>query len=191
MDLSVVVGDKEIDDLKEQINAHKKAQEYAKLKQDLFDITYKAGNELTEFDGGMKEVDTTKSLKTKRNTSSFYELIIARAIKMSSIRPIAGNIVALGLAVIGLVFLFHYLNNPEIKTLKTYLAYFIELAGAIQILKSASRSILLPLLATIIGAAISNQLTGHHQFLSQSGVFYQAMMVTGLIGIAISVFSID
>ncbi len=110
---------------------------------------------------------------------------------MCNVRPVVGNVIAIGLAIVGLLFLLNCLNNPELKTLKIYLTYFIEIAAAVQILKSASRSIVLPLAATIMGSIISNQLTGHQLFLNQPSLFFQAMMVTGLIGIAISVFSID
>ena len=191
MDYLLAVNDNDINELKSQIDAQRKVHEYAKLKKDLFDITYQANNALTEFDGGMQQVDTEKSLKTKRTTSSFSEIFVSRTLNMCNVRPIAGNMIAICLAIVGLVFLFACLHNPELKTLKIYLAYFIEIAAAVQILKSASRSIVLPLVATIMGSIISNQLTGHQLFLNQPSLFFQAMMVTGLIGIAISVFSID
>ena len=70
---------------------------------------------------------------------------------MCGIRPVAGNVIAIGLAIVGLVFLMNGLNNHELKLLKIYLAYFIEVAAGVQILKSASRSIILPLIATIMG----------------------------------------
>ena len=191
MDYSLAVNDNDINELKSKIDAQRKVHEYAKLKKDLFDITYQASHTLTEFDGGMQQVDTEQSLKTKRTTSSFYDLLISRTIKMCNVRPIVGNVIGIVLSIIGLVFLLNCLNNPELKTLKIYLAYFIEIAAAVQVLKSASRSIVLPLVATIMGSIVSNQLTGHQLFLNQPSLFFQAMMVTGLIGIAISVFSID
>ena len=193
MDYSLAVNDNDINELKLKlkIDAQRKVHEYAKLKKDLFDITYQASHTLTEFDGGMQQIDTEQSLKTKRTTSSFYDLLISRTIKMCNVRPIVGNVIGIVLSIIGLVFLLNFLNNPELKTLKIYLAYFIEIAAAVQVLKSASRSIVLPLVATIMGSIVSNQLTGHQLFLNQPSLFFQAMMITGLIGISISVFSID
>ena len=191
MDYSLAVNDTDINELKSKIDAQKKINEYAKLKKDLFDVTFQANHALTEFDGGMQQVDTEQSLKTKREISALSEIFVARTIKMCNVRPVVGNMIAISLAIVGLVFLFNCLNNPELKTLKIYLSYFIEMAAAVQILKSASRSIVLPLVATIMGAMVSNQLTGHQLFLHQPSLFFQAMMITGLIGIAVSVFSID
>ena len=117
--------------------------------------------------------------------------MIVRIIKMCNVRPIIGNLIALGLSFIGLVFLINFLTDPELKSLSSGLTYFIEFAAAVQIVKSASRSIILPLAATAIGAVISHQLTGNHLIFNHPAVFFQIMMIVGLIGIAISVFSID
>ena len=80
MELSMDVIDKEIRDLKLEIAEQQKKQEYDKLKKDLFDISYKANNTMTEFDGGMTEVDTEKSLKTNRSKESFFDLVFARCL---------------------------------------------------------------------------------------------------------------
>ena len=191
MDLIMDVYNKKIDELKSQIDSEKKKQEYEQLKRDLFDISYQANHAPTEFDGGMLQVDTEQNLRTKRGKESFSELFIARIIKMFNARPVIGNLIAIGLAIIGIACLYKYMNNPELKTLKGYLAHLIEIAGAVQVLKSASRSILLPLVATAMGGIISNQLTGTQLLFNQPSLFFQAMLITGLVGIAISVFSID
>lgn len=191
MEYALEVTDKEISEIKSQIDAQRKIQEYELLKKDLFDITFKANNTLNEFNGGMQQADTERVLKTNRLNPSFSELVISRIIKMCNVRPIVGNIIALGLSVVGLVFLLNFLSNPDLNSLKVGLTYFIEIAAAIQVLKSASRSIVLPLVATALGAAISQQLTGNHQLLHHSADFFQAMMIVGLVGIGISIFSID
>jgi len=191
MDSLLQVTDKEINELKSQIDAQRKIEEYEKLKKDLFEISFKANHALTEFDGGMQQVDTTRALKAAHSNPTFSELIIGRIIKMCNVRPIVGNFIALGLSVIGLVFIFNFLTSPDLKSLMVGLTYFIEIAAAVQILKSASRSIVLPLAATAIGAVVSNQITGSHLFLNHSAEFFQAMMIVGLVGIGISVFAID
>ena len=191
MDYALEVTDKEINELKSKIDAQKKIQEYEQLKKDLVDISFKANHTLTEFDSGMQQVDTERVLKTNRSNHTFSELVISRIIKMCNVRPIVGNFIALGLSVIGLIFLLNFLTNPDLKSLKVGLTYFIEIAAAVQILKSASRSIVLPLAATALGAVISNQLTGNHLFLNHHADFFQAMMIVGLVGIGISVFAID
>jgi len=191
MELSMDVIDNDIRDLKSKIDEQHKKQEYEKLKQDLFDITYKANNTMTEFDGGMTEVDTEKLLKTTRSKDSFFDLVIARIIRMFNARPVIGNIIGIGLAFVGLMSMNKYMNNPELVMVKMYLGRFMMISGVVQILKSATRSLLLPLVATAVGGIIANQLTGNHLMLGQPSWFYQGVLITGLIGIAISVFSID
>jgi hypothetical protein len=191
MDNALTVTDEQLNELRFQINEHKKRQEYERLKQDLHTITFQANHTLTEFDGGMKQVDTERVLFTNNQKKSFSEILIARFLKMCAVRPIVGNVIAVALAMISIFSLHGFLNNPELGSLKTYLGYFIELAAGVQILKSASRSLILPICAAVFGAIVANQLTGHHLFLQHSADFYQAVLVTGLIGIAISVFTID
>lgn len=191
MEYAMDVTDKELSELKSKIDAQRKIQEYEQLKKELFEISFKANQTLTEFDGGMQQVDTARALKTSRTNPTFSELVIGRIIKMCNVRSIVGNFIALGLSFIGLVFIFNFLTGADLKSVKVGLTYFIEIAAAIQVLKSASRSIVLPLAATAIGAVISIQLTGHHLFLNHSSDFFQAMMIVGLVGIGISVFAID
>jgi hypothetical protein len=191
MDLIMDVYNKKIDELKSQIDSEKKKQEYEQLKKDLFDISYQANHAPTEFDGGMLQVDTEQTLKTKRGKESFSELFIARIIKMFNARPIIGNLIAVGLAFVGLMSMNKYMTNPDLVIMKLYIGRFMMIAGAAQILKSASRSLLLPLIATIGGGIIANQLSGNQMMFGQPLWFYQGVLITGLIGIAISVFSID
>jgi len=191
MELSMDVIDKEIRDLKLEISEQQKKQEYDNLKKDLFDISYKANNTMTEFDGGMTEVDTEKLLKTPRSKDSFFDLVILRIIRMFNAKPIIGNIIGIGLAFVGLMSMNKYMNNPELVMVKLYLGRFMMISGVVQILKSATRSLLLPLVATAVGGTIANQLTGNQLMLGQPSWFYQGVLITGLVGIAISVFSID
>jgi len=191
MELSMDVIDKEIHDLKLEIAEQQKKKEYDNLKKDLFDITYKANNTMTEFDGGMTEVDTEKLLKTPRSKDSFFDLVILRILRMFNARPIVGNIIGIGLAFVGLMSMNKYMNNPELVMVKLYLGRFMMISGVVQILKSATRSLLLPLVATAVGGTIANQLTGNHLMFGQPSWFYQGVLITGLVGIAISVFSID
>jgi hypothetical protein len=191
MDNSLTLTDQQLNELRNQIDEHKKRQEYERLKQDLFNITYQANHTLTEFDGGMKQVDTEKVLSTNNTKKSLSEIFIARLIKMCAVRPIIGNLIAVTLAIVSIFSLHGFLHNPDLGSLKIWLSYFIELAAGVQILKSASRSLVLPITATLVGAIVANQLTGHQLFLQHPVEFYQIVLITGLIGIAISVFSID
>lgn len=191
MDNTFPITDDKIEELHLKITEHKKREEYNRLQRDLFEITYRAHNTLNEFDGDMKQADLDQVLSNKNKKQTFSDIFISRFMKMCSIRPITGNLIAITLAIIALCSLNVFLNNPELKTLKLGLGYFIEFAAGIQILKSASRSLLLPIIATIVGAIVANQLTGHQVFLQHPADFYEVLMITGLIGIAISIFSID
>lgn len=107
---------------------------------------------------------------------------------MCSFRPVVGNIIALVLAVISLASLHKFLNGSDFEPL---LSSFIMIAAGIQVLKSASRSLILPICSVLIGAIVIPQLTGNHLFIGHSKDFYEGMFCVGLIGLAISVFSID
>lgn len=129
--------------------------------------------------------------KFEKSQKTLSQLIITRFLHMCSLRPIIGNCIALGLALAGLIILQLALDGTEMSSFKRYLSGFIELAAAVQVLKSASRSLVLPLAATLIGALMVNQVTANQLLLGQSLIVYQGLLVTGLIGIALSVFSID
>lgn len=191
MENTLAITDENLNELRHQISEQKKREEYARLKKDLFDITYKANHTLTEFDAGMKQVDTENVLSKPNRKQTLSEILIARFIKMCALRPITGNLIALALAFIAVFSLHSFLNNPDLAFLKKVLCPLIELAAGVQIYKSASRSLVLPIAATLIGAIISNQLSGHELFLQHSSEFYQALLITGLIGITVSIFTID
>lgn len=187
----LVISDEDIRSIREQIQEQKRLAEFEELKGELFDISYKANHSLTDFDGGMKQVDTDKVLKTKRSAHTFSEMIIARFMKMCSFRPIVGSIVAVGLALACVICIFSFLHHPKLDNYRILVAYCIEMAAGVQILKSASRSLLLPVLATIIGAIVANTMEPNQLFLFHHQLFYQIMMLTGILGISISVFTID
>ena len=188
---ALAITDDDINALKQQIDEKKKLAEYEKLKSDLHDISCNAANKLTEFDGGLKQIDTEKVLTTKRCSKSLSELILERFQKMLSLRPIVGGVIGIALTLIGIVLIFNNLHNPKIDPYKIYFVYFLESAIAVQVLKSASRSLLLPILATVIGAIVSGSITEKQLFLQHHQMFYQVLMMLGLTGIAISVFTID
>lgn len=191
LSVNEVVTDEELINLKKELAEKKKQLEYKKLKSDIQEIAFRANNELTEFSGGMKQVDTDRALKSHRDPSSFFGMLSARLGKMMAVRPIMGSIIGIGLTVFGIIALLGFLHNPKIDPYKIYLAYLLESAIAVQVLKSASRSLLLPVIATVIGLVVSNSITEKQLFLQHHQLFYQVFMMIGLTGIAVSVFSID
>lgn len=53
MDNQIIISDHELSGLKEKIREQQRLAEYQKLKQELFDITFKANNTPNEFKIGI------------------------------------------------------------------------------------------------------------------------------------------
>ncbi len=91
----------------------------------------------------------------------------------------------------------HYIwNVVQLKGFAQYRGYFsitMQIFAAIQVIKSASRSILLPGLCLIFGSAGAHQLitSGHSHLLGADHTFYEGMVITGILGFAVAVLTID
>ncbi|ABS78554.1 hypothetical protein CbuD7D7780_11735 (plasmid) [Coxiella burnetii] len=72
-----------------------------------------------------------------------------------------------------------------------YIGVGLLIFGGIQIIKSSTRSLFIPLIATIAGAVISHTLPNGQMLFTYNATFYQSLMVTGIIGLGISVLNID
>ena len=94
---------------------------------------------------------------------------------MCAVRPIIGNIIAIMISLVGM----HYIwNVVQLKGFARYRGYFsitMQIFAAIQVVKSASRSILLPGLCLIFGSAGAHQLitSGHSHLLGADQPFYE------------------
>jgi hypothetical protein len=51
--------------------------------------------------------------------------------------------------------------------------------------------LLIPVAATLIGAVVANTMPEGSLFLMHHQLFYQILMVTGIVGVMMSVFTID
>ena len=191
MELTTTPSRHEIDQLRSEIEERKRQAEYEQLKKDMAQISLDAKHQLTEFDGGLKEVDTISLLKSKGRKRHFADFIIHGFLKMMSPRPVARNLLAIGLIFASVFCIMKLLNIKQINPYKIYFCYFLEFAVAIQIIKSAPRSLFIPVIATLIGAITANVMPQAGVFLAHHQLFYQILMVTGVIGICISVFTID
>ena len=191
IETTMIPNEQDLVSLRSEIEAAKRKAEYDKLKKDLHDITYKAVNTPTEFDGMMQVPDTQKALKTKRQGYHFFELLFDRVRGMFSLRPIIGNIIALLIAGIALFYIFNEVNMTGFEKYQSYFAIGIQIFAAIQIIKSATRGLLLPFLALIIGGSIAHSLGAHETLLHFNKAFYQHLMITGIIGLGVAVLSID
>lgn len=182
---------KDIDDLKSQLDAHKRKSEYEQLKQDLMDISIKSKYELSEFDGGLKEVDTQRILKTQNKKTYLADFIVQGFLKMASPRPVARNLLAIGLLISTVFCIVTFLHIKQFEAYKIYFCYFLEAAIGVQILKSSSRSLFIPVIALTIGVIASNIMMPNQLFLAHHQLYYQILMIIGALGITISVFTID
>lgn len=133
--------------------------------------------------------DTQKTLKSKPESPRFVELFIDRLRDMFSVRPIMGNIIALLIAFIALYYIYDELGVS--RATKDFLAIGIEIFSAIQIIKSGTRGLLLPFLALIIGGTGTHMLSHSPMLFHFGHAFYERLMVVGIIGLGVSVLSID
>lgn len=185
------ITDYDIQALKDKIAEAKRQHEHERLKQELHDITYKAAHTPTEFDGAMQIPDTDKVLKTKRKHKHFIEMFLERIKGMFSVRPILGNIIALLLSGIALFYIFKEVNLAGFAKYQWYFAIGIQIFAAIQIIKSGTRALLLPVLALVLGGLAAHSLSGNQTLFHFNQLFYQHLMIVGIIGLGVSILSID
>lgn len=181
----------DINELKAKRDELKRLKEYEKLKAEIADIAMQASNTPNEFDGAMQQPDTEKRLSTKRSVRSITEMIIARVTHMLSPRPVIGNLIGIGVAIIALIMLNTEMTLKQGNHYQHYLGLGLLVFGAIQIIKSSSRSLFIPTLAALVGAVVSHTLTQHETLFTYGTAFYQYLMIAGIIGLGIAVLNID
>ncbi len=187
----IIPLEQDIQVLRDQVNRAERINEYNRLKSDLQGLMNVAVNTPNEFEGGMKIVDTEAVLKTKRNANNIFDLIFHRLGTMFALRPVIGNMISLVLTLTVLFYIFNYLDGTMYAKYKNYFAVGIQLTAALQIIKSGTRSLILPFLALVIGAMVSQTLGDNQSLLHFNKLFYQHLMVVGMIGLGVSIMSID
>ncbi len=177
--------------IRAEIQGAKRQAEYNQLKRDLQDITHKAANTSNESDKLMQLPDIDTILKSQRDKPHSLKLFLDRVRGMFSVRPIIGNIIALLIAGIALFYIFDEVNVTGFGKYQSYFAMGIEIFAAIQIIKSATRGLLLPFLALTIGGTIAHSLGADQSLLHFNKAFYEGLMITGIIGLGVAVLCID
>ncbi len=167
----------EIEQLKAELAEAKRQQEVLQAQQ--------------EFEGAMQMADTQQVLKTKWRYNTLLELVMGRLVMMLTSRPVIGNIVGLGIALFAYVTLSTELTLRHAGQFAHYLGIGILIFGGLQIIKSSTRSLLLPLAATLVGVIVTNTLHHGQTLFHFHSTFYQYVMAVGLIGLALAVFHID
>jgi hypothetical protein len=110
---------------------------------------------------------------------------------MFSLRPIIGSIIALLIAGVALSYIYHEVDMTSFTKYQSYFAIGIQVFAAIQIIKSATRGLLLPFLALVIGGTVAHSLGAHHTLMHFNRTFYEHLMIVGIIGLGVAVLSID
>ncbi len=191
MDDLIIPNEKDIDKLKSQISDMSRKAEHEKLKQELAELTREIVHAPNEFEGAMQVPDTQKALTTKRKRAHFFDLVINRVRDMASLRPIVGNVIAIGLAVFALYYINTQVQGAVLEEYQSYLGTGVCIIAGLQILKSATRSILLPIVALMIGSSVAHTLGVGELLLGHDITFYQCVMGVGIVGVGLSVLSID
>ena len=181
----------ELAELKSQLEAAERQRQYDEIKSKLDEIKGQDGQQSNELEGAIQELDTERVMQSKRNTLHLVEMIIKRFTRMLSPRPVVGNLIAIGLTFVALHFLRHEVTLAGFGKYQDYIGTGLLIFGAIQVLKSSMRSLFIPVVAMIAGAIISHTLPHGEHFLGYSAQFYQHMMIAGIIGLGISVLTID
>jgi len=114
---------------------------------------------------------------------------------MCSPRPAVGNFIALGI-ILAVIFLLRsgvvtHIGSYDVSEYLPYLGYGALIAGALQIIKSATRTLLIPLLALIIGGLIAVSMGQNDIVMTFGNGIYQGMFICGIIGLIIAAFAID
>ena len=182
----------EIETLKNQLQEAKEKKELVALRNELEKTIQETANTPNEFDGAMQVPDSIEALKTKRKVRSFVELLLQRLGAMLSPRPVIGNIIAIGVAIASFLYLqYNVLALAHLGKYQHYIGIGLLVFAALQIVKSGTRSLILPIIATVAGSIISHQLTSTQSLLGYGPTFYQYVMITGIIGLGVGVLSID
>lgn len=173
----------------------KRLMEYQQLKKDLQDISFQAANTPNEYDSAMQYPDTDNVMQSRNAARNFINLLFRRIGHMLSPRPCVGNFISLFL-VIGILVMIRAeiitkIGSYNVEKYLPYIGYASLIVGAITIIKSGTRSLLIPLLAVVIGGIVATTIQPHELILTFQKAVYQGMFVVGLIGLVIAAFSID
>jgi len=190
--ISPIPSQQDIQRLKEELESAKRHHEYNSLKNELDNIVRKAQGESLESLSVMQGPDTHQVFKTKRSTPNFFEQMISKIAKMLSPHAVIRYIIGLSIIIICLYLAKVVLpyHCPVYKESFRYLVFFAQIVGAFIIINSASRGLLLPTLAAIIGAFAIHTLTSPHQLLfGFNSYFYLALLIVGIVGLCISAMS--
>ena len=189
--IDVLPSEEDVANLRQKIAAHRRQQEHRQLQAELQHVAVTRANTHNQFDGVMQEPDTQRVLKTKRRRYSFIDLVFARLAGMFAARPIIGHLIAVGFALSAYGLLQTELMLHHAAQYHQYLGIGLLFMAGIAVIKSATRSALLPVILAIGGAIISHTLHHKQLLFNHDATFYQYVMIAGIIGMGITALNID
>lgn len=179
--------DAELAQLREDVQrARARQAEYDQLHQELESLQnpMQMGESIS---AAMQEADKEKALFSKQRRKEMMDLIINRVGKMYTLKPVIGSMIAIGLAFIVLSIIFSYLQGQA----QNFAGIGIQVAAAIAIVKSATRSLALPTFALLVGAAGMGGLSGTETFLNFNAAFFEHLLIVGVVGMGLSIVIIE
>jgi hypothetical protein len=186
-----IPNEQDLQSIRSNLDEAKRLQEYKKLKAELSEVLKDTLHAQAGDEDAMQAFDTEKLLHTKRKSPVFIEQILSRLRNMFSPKPIMGNIIALGLVIFSKAMLNNQLILQGFGKYQQYIGIGLLTVGALQIIKSGARSLLLPVGAIFIGAIVSHQLAEGQTLFTYGADFYQYLMIAGIVGVGVSVLTIS
>jgi len=140
----------------------------------------------------MRQPASYRVLKTKRKGKlAFMDLVMARLVAMFDVRPIIGSVIALGLLVLAFALVMHRLPQSMLIEYGVYINWVIGVAAGIVVIKSATRSLTLPVLAVLAGELSRAVVPFHHSLFTLDAGFFMRMLIVGVIGLVMAAVTID
>ena len=183
------ITEKDIEALAADIRQKERQSEFNKLTQKLDRIS-----EPSEFDSAMAYRDNDNVLQSK-GKKGFINLVTDRLAHMLSPRPVTGNFISLGLMIAVLIIvranLITQVGNYDIKGYLPYIGYLALFGGGLQVIKSSSRSLIIPIIAIVVGGCIATTMSPDALVFTFTQAVYQGLFIVGLIGLVMGAISID
>lgn len=140
----------------------------------------------------MRQPDSYRVLKAKRKGKpAFMDLVMARLVAMFDVRPIIGSVIALGLLVLAFALVMHRLPQAMLVEYGVYINWVIGVAAGIVVIKSATRSLTLPVLAVLIGGLSRTVVPFHHSLFTLDAGFFMRMLIVGVVRLVMAAVTID
>lgn len=178
-------------DLAREVERAREQRERQRLQAELQGLRDEIRATNTASDG-MRQPDTYRVLKsTRKGKPVFLDLVMARLGAMFDVKPIIGSLIALGLLVLAFALVMHRLPPQLLNDYGVYINWVLGIAASIVVIKSATRSLTLPVLAVLVGGLSTTVVHFHQSLFTLDAAFFIRMLIVGVIGLVMAAVSID